>query len=532
MRIVLILLAPILIVANLQADDWPQWMGPQRDAVWREQGIVREFPADGLPVKWRVPVNHGYGGPAVQGGKVFVMDYVTDDEVANSPDSVSRLAGQERVLCFDVDSGEQLWEYAYPQAYRISYAGGPRCTPTVANGRVYTLGAEGMLTCLQADTGALVWRKNLPEAYKTSTAIWGYASHPLLDGNLLYTLAGGDGTVCVALNQDTGEQVWSALSADEPGYNAPTMIEQAGVQQLIIWTPAGLNSLNPRTGSVYWTLDVRPSFGMSIMGARKLGNYLYVSAIGNNSALVELDETKPGAKVVWRGKPKTSVFCSNSTPFLWKDTIYGCDVETGALMAARLSDGERLWQTTAATDRSPRRSRHATAFLVRHQDRFLLFNELGDLILADLSPAGYRELGRFHMLQPTNEAFGRPVVWSHPAFANRCVFARNDKELICVDLADRDYDLGNQYRAQCLAVMHHGDGSHEAYEKALGLIEKACELVPDHPEFLAVKAWALYRTDRTDLAYFVLDDIETLLKQPRWNDPAVKQAVAKTRLEY
>ena len=115
--------------------------------------------------------------------------------------------------------------------------------------------------------------------------------------------------------------------------------------------------------------------------------------------------------------------------------LYGCDVETGALIGASLKDGKRLWQTTKATDKSPRRSRHATAFLVKHEDRYFLFNELGDLILAKLSPDGYEEEGRFHVLEPTNEAFGRDVVWSHPAFANRSLFARNDKELVCVDLA-------------------------------------------------------------------------------------------------
>jgi outer membrane protein assembly factor BamB len=131
------------------------------------------------------------------------------------------------------------------------------------------------------------------------------------------------------------------------------------------------------------------------------------------------------------------VYCSNSTPFLEDGVIYGCDVETGALIAADMTDGTRLWQTTQPTNGSERRSRHATAFLIKHEDRFLLFNELGDLILAQLSREAYSELGRFHVLEPTNEAFGRKVVWSCPAFAEKCMFARNDKELVCVDLADR-----------------------------------------------------------------------------------------------
>ena len=417
-------------------DDWPQWFGPHRDGVWRETGIVAEIPSDGLPVKWRVPVSWGYSGPAVVGNRVYVMDYVVETgNIANNPGGASKLTGQERVLCLDAQSGEILWDYAYDQPYGISYAGGPRCTPTIDEGKLYALGAEGRLTCLDATTGEKIWDKLLTEAYETKTAIWGYASHPLVEGDLVITLAGGKNSVCVAFNKHTGEEVWTALSAREPGYGTPTIIEHAGVRQLLIWHPISLNSLNPQTGELYWSIPLRPNYGMSIMGPRKLGNLLYASAIGNISALIELDDQKPAADIVWRGKAKNSVYCSNSTPFLEAGMIYGCDVETGALMGVTIDDGTRLWQTTKPVNNLPRRSRHGTAFLVKHEDRFVIFNELGDLIFAKLSREGYEEEGRFHVLEPTNSAFGRDVVWSCPAFAGKCVFARNDKELVCVDLA-------------------------------------------------------------------------------------------------
>jgi hypothetical protein len=116
--------------------------------------------------------------------------------------------------------------------------------------------------------------------------------------------------------------------------------------------------------------------------------------------------------------------------------IYGSDCRSGALMGVRLEDGERLWQTFKPTT-GDRRASHGTAFIIRHEDRYFLNSETGDLILSKLSPQGYEELGRFHMLKPDSEAFGRKVVWSHPAFANRCVFARNNSELICVNLAEQ-----------------------------------------------------------------------------------------------
>ena len=129
------------------------------------------------------------------------------------------------------------------------------------------------------------------------------------------------------------------------------------------------------------------------------------------------------------------MYCVNSTPFMQDTTIYGCDASTGAMIGVRLEDGERLWQTFEPTMGGTRRRPYGTAFLVKHEGRFFLFSETGDLILARLSQQGYEEISRFHVLEPTSHSFGRPVVWSHPAFAQRCLFARNDEELVCVDLA-------------------------------------------------------------------------------------------------
>jgi outer membrane protein assembly factor BamB len=248
-------------------------------------------------------------------------------------------------------------------------------------------------------------------------------------------VVGGKGSVAVAFDKMTGRELWRAISANEPGYCPPTMIEHAGTKQLLIWDINKLNSLNPKNGDVYWQVPLKPGYGMPITAPRKAGDLLYASGIGSQSALLQLDSTKPGASELWRGKPKTSIYSCNSTPFLSDGMIYGVDCQVGNFMGVRLSDGERVWETFEPTTGGTRRASHGTAFVVRHQDRYFLFNEKGDLILANLSPKGYEELGRFHVLDPTNECFGRDVVWSHPAFANKSVFARNDKELVCVDLA-------------------------------------------------------------------------------------------------
>jgi len=444
-RFCLVIWILILIVTPpVRADDWPQWMGPRRDGVWREAGVVKAIPAGGLPVKWRVEVKGGYSGPAVANGRVYLTDYErTAGELANAPNDRTLLAGRERILCLDAASGRLLWKHEYDCPYAISYASGPRCTPTVADGKVYVLGAEGNLTCLDALTGRLIWAKDFKKDYAAPTPIWGFCGHPLVDGRQLICLVGGEGSVAVAFDKDSGKELWRSLSASESGYCPPTLIESAGVRQLMIWDADNLNSLEPATGRLLWSQPLKPAYGMSIMAPQvadtKQGRVIFASGIGRVGALFSLAATEPAARVIWRGEPKTAVYCANSTPFIAGDVLYGCDCETGFLTAVDLTTGDRLWETGGPTMGS-RRGRHGTAFLVRQEPseagRTWLFSETGDLILARLTPEKYEELGRVHLLDPTNECFGREVVWSHPAFANRCIFARNDRELVCGSLAE------------------------------------------------------------------------------------------------
>ena len=433
--------------STARADDWPQWLGPRRDSIWREPGLATAIPAAGLPVKWRVPVAGGYSGPAVADGRVYVMDYVArEGELVNGPNDRTLRAGTERLLCLDAATGRLLWKHEYDCPYSISYASGPRCTPTVADGRVYALGAEGNLACLDAATGRRLWSKDFKTLYAAPTPIWGFCGHPLVEGDLLVCLVGGPGSVAVAFDRVTGAERWKALTASESGYCPPTMIESAGVRQLVIWDADNLNALDPATGRVLWSQPLKPMYGMSIMVPQVAdtprGQVLFASGIGRVAALYALAADAPAARLLWRGEPKSAVFCANATPFIAGDTLYGCDCDTGMLTAVALDDGRRLWETLEPTTGGERRSKHGTAFLVRQAEgvagdpagttRTWIFSETGDLILARLSPEKYEELGRTRLLDPTNECFGREVVWSHPAFANGCILVRNDRELVCV----------------------------------------------------------------------------------------------------
>ncbi len=431
---------------SAHGDDWPQWMGPRRDGVWREKGIVETIPASGLSVKWRVPVKGGYAGPAVVDGRVYLMDYDrTEGSLSNSPNDRTQLAGSERILCFDAATGKLLWKHEQVVPYAISYASGPRCTPTVVDERVYALGAEGNLTCLDAKTGRVFWAKDFKREYNAPTPIWGFCGHPLVEGDLLVCLVGGPGSVAVAFDRKTGKERWRSLTASESGYCPPTMIEVGEKRLLVVWDADNLNALELATGRVLWSQPLKPMYGMSIMAPQvadtPTGRVLFASGIGRVGALFKLAADGSNANVLWRGEPKTAVYCANSTPFIANGTIFGCDCDTGKLTAVDLATGRRLWETLAPTSGGDRRASHSTAFLVRQDppgdgSRTWIFSETGDLILAKITPDAYEELGRMKVLAPTNECFGRQVVWSHPAFADRCIFARNDNELVCVSAAE------------------------------------------------------------------------------------------------
>jgi outer membrane protein assembly factor BamB len=429
----------LLVVMGLalaaRADDWPQWMGPQRDDVWRETGILAKFPEGGPKVLWRVNIAGGYAGPAVAEGRVYVHDYQTDADIRKASNIAvrSKIAGKERVLCLDAKTGDLLWKQEYDCPYTIQYPAGPRCTPTVRAGKVYTLGSEGDLYCFDAAKGTILWSKSLKKEYNVEAPIWGFCSHPLIDGKKLFTVAGGDGSVAVCFDKDTGKELWKALSAKEPGYCPPTLLQAGGKRQLLIWHAESINSLDPETGQRYWEVPLKPSYGMSISAPRRDGDLLYAGGIGSVSACLRLAADKPAAEVVWRGERNNAVYPANSTPFLQDGVIYASDCHNGAFRGVSLADGKRLWETFAPT--AGKSATHGTAFIVKNGDRFFLFSDTGDLIIAKLSPKGYEEISRARILDPTGVCFGRDVVWSHPAFAGKCCFARNDKEIVCVSLA-------------------------------------------------------------------------------------------------
>lgn len=406
------------------ADDWPQWAGPRRDGVWRETGLVGRFESAALKPQWRAAVSGGYAGPAVAGGRVFVTDRVRD-------------RGVERVLCLNASSGKLLWTHEYSCSYKgVDYDSGPRCTPLVDGDLVYTVGAMGHLFCLRVGDGQVVWQKDYVRDFGADLPTWGMACHPLVDGDRLIACVGGSNQAgVVAFDKKSGQELWRALSVKNIGYSPPMVFTVGRKRQLIVWHPEAVCSLDPETGKTYWQEPFHTDLGVSIVGPVYDPPHLFVSQSWGGPLMLELSEESPAARVAWKLPAKANVEeemvnCLMSTPILRDGHIYAVALY-GALRCLEQRDGRRVWESYEATGRG----RWWNAFLTPNQDRVFIANEQGELIIARLSPDGYEEVSRAKLIEPTNQAGRRRLVWSHPAYANRCVYARNDQEIICVSLA-------------------------------------------------------------------------------------------------
>jgi outer membrane protein assembly factor BamB len=446
----------ISLAGAARADDWPQWLGPQRDGIWRETGIIERFPTGGPRVRWRTPIGRGYAGPAVVGNRVYVVDRIvpTGTKPPADPFARGRIPGTERVLCLDDSTGTVLWKHEYDCPYEISYPSGPRANPLIADGKVITFGAMGDLICLNAANGNVIWSKNFVRDYGSSLPMWGFAAHPLIDGDRLICLAGGDGCEVVALDKNTGAEIWRSLSSSRIGYCPPTIITVRGARELIIWDPEAIHGLDPVSGKEHWSIPFPVRAELSIPQPRLDGDKLFITSFYNGSIMLKLDPDKLTADVVWKSKSRSelpdktdTLHSIMPTPVVREGYIYGV-CSYGQFRCLDGTTGKRVWETMEPTrakvegrmspsDPNPvtKTERWSNAFIVAQGSRYVLFNERGDLIFAELSPTGYKELDRAHIIDPDDPMPGRNVVWSHPAFANRSVYVRNDHEIISVSLA-------------------------------------------------------------------------------------------------
>ena len=421
-----VFLLSFFVAGSAFADDWPQWRGPQRDGVWREDGVVEAFAGEEIELRWRVPVSSGYSGPTVADGRVYLTDRAT------KPEQV------ERVLCFDWRTGEELWSFVYQCEYRnVSFPAGPRASVIVRDGLAYALGTMGHLHCFDAASGQVRWKKDLNAEYRIDMPIWGIASSPLIEGDLLIVQVGGRPDAClVAFDRRTGVEKWRALG-DRASYSAPIVIDQAGKRVLVCWTGDNIVGLDAQSGQVYWTYAYPPA-QMVLGGASPVlhRDRLFFTGFYDGALLLSVDPQRLAVAKIWHrlgpSEQQTDGLQSTiSTPLFIGDHLYGVDSH-GELRCLESGTGARLWEDLSAVPQA----RWSTIHFVRNGDKVWMFNERGELLITTLSPAGLEVVSRAQLIEPTRDQLNQRggVCWAHPAFAYKHVFARNDEALVCASL--------------------------------------------------------------------------------------------------
>jgi len=417
------------------AADWPEYRGAGRTGVWKERFSLEGFPPSGLRIRWRTPIRAGFAGPSVWRGRVFVTDFLAGE----------RFRGTERALALDEKSGRVLWTQEWAADYgglARAYAIGPRATPTADEDRVYVLGAKGALLCLDTATGAVRWRRDYVRDYGAHVPVWGSVSAPIVHRDKLIAVVGGsDRARVVAFDKKTGQERWRSLDSDsEPGYAPPVILEAGGRKQLIVWHASALVSLDPDTGDVFWQQPFNARMGLAVATPVRSGPWLFISSFYNGPMMMELDLLRPKAAMLWKGNSESEIQTDGlhaliNTPVVDGDYVYGI-CSYGQLRCLNRKTGERVWESLDATRE---KARWATGFLVKHGGHYLLNNDRGELILCRLTPQGYQEIARTPLIKPTSTGgIGRrelgAVNWSHPAYANGHVVARNDEEILSAAL--------------------------------------------------------------------------------------------------
>jgi outer membrane protein assembly factor BamB len=295
----------------------------------------------------------------------------------------------------------------------------------------------GHLHCFDARSGDVLWKRDCLKEYQIRMPIWGIAASPLVEKDLLIVQIGGTGACLAAFDKKTGQEAWRALD-DRASYSAPIMMEQAGRRVLVCWTGDHVAGLDPTTGKVHWKHPFKPNrMVINIATPVVEQDRLFLTSFYDGSEMLRVPPDKLSVESLWRreGVDERNTDALHSimaTPYFEGDYVYGVD-SYGELRCLDAATGDRLWESKEATPPA----RWSNIHMVRNGRRMFLFNERGELIIARLSPRGYQEISRTKLIEPTTDQLRQRggVCWAHPAYANRHVFIRNDKELLSASLA-------------------------------------------------------------------------------------------------
>ena len=398
-------LITLTLPPSLPAADWPQFLGPSRDGRSAETKLNWDWPKGGPPVAWKHDIGTGWAGPVVAGDKLILFH---------------RVGGEEVVQGLDPATGNEGWKFAYPTAYRddFGFDNGPRSTPLIAGGTVFTLGANGDLHALELATGKKLWHRNLLADYRVPKGFFGVACSPMVAGGKLLLNVGGKGAGIVAFDPATGKEVWKATD-DPASYSSPVVAEVGGKALAVFLTRNGLVALEPETGAVRYTFPWRPRLDASVNGATPLvWNGDIFLTVSYSTGAVLLRPKGNEVEEVWANDKSLS--CHYNTPVRVGDYLYGVDgrQEGGGakLRCVEWKTGAVKWSV----------DRFGVASVLAVDGGLLALTEAGELVRFDASPAAYKERARAAILGNPTRAM--------PALADGRLFARDGSKLVCVKL--------------------------------------------------------------------------------------------------
>lgn len=399
-----LLLLALFIAVPAAAADWPQFLGPARDGIYTGPALHETWPAAGPPVVWRKPVGTGLSGPVVAQNRLILFHRVADREVVES---------------FDALTGAPQWRHAYPTTYRddFGFDEGPRAVPVVANGIVYTFGAEGRLHAVELSSGKPLWNVDTMRQFGVAKGFFGAAGSPLVESGKLIANVGGKDAGIVGFDAKTGKVLWTATS-DAASYSSGVAATIAGRRTVLFLTREGLVGLDPENGQVRFRRAWRARQAASVNAATPLviGNAIFVSAeYGPGAGVLQFD----GAKLqdVWLSDEVLSNHYATSVHHEGRLFGFHGRQEFGPVFrAVDMKSGKVLWST----------ERFGAGSVTLAGTRLLILRETGELILAASSPAAFQPLARAQILPPTVRAY--------PAVADGLLYVRNGETLICLDL--------------------------------------------------------------------------------------------------
>jgi outer membrane protein assembly factor BamB len=418
MKSPVLLLTALILCAPVQADDWPQWRGPNRDDVSHETGLLKAWPAGGPRLLWTYhTAGIGFSGPAIVGDHLYMM----------GADSQT-----EYVYALDTRKGERLWQTPIGQLYRNNYGDGPRGTPAVDGDRLYCLSAQGNLNCVEVASGTSLWSVSL-----TSPEIaggipnWGYAESPLVDGDHVVCTPGGDRGSLAAFDKRTGKLVWRSRGLHDPAGYASMIAAEVGGQRLYVQTTMqGIAGVAARDGKPLWHYR-QPAYRTAVIPTPIFHDgYVYATAgYGAGCDLLHLVPEGLGmrAEKVYSSKAMDN---KHGGVVLVGEHLYGwTDQGGGAWICQEFKTGQVVW-----------RDKHLGRGSVTCADgRLYCYSESdGTAMLVEASPDGWKEHGRFTI--PEHTSIRRkysPNIWTHPVVANARLYLRDQDLLFCFDVQGR-----------------------------------------------------------------------------------------------